>query len=108
MLGPLARTAPLSLLTGSDVGDLARADAALLLVGLGRATSVQADAAVRHLGRHNVPIIGVVTTTARARRTDPRADTSLGKLVAGDELEPGRSPETDPMTAFPQPPGTSP
>jgi succinoglycan biosynthesis transport protein ExoP len=108
VLGPLARTAPLSLLTGSDVGDLARADAALLLVGLGRATSVQADAAVRHLGRHNVPIIGVVTTTDRASGPDPRAGASLGKLVASGELESGLSAETGPMTAFPHPPGTSP
>lgn len=108
VLVPLARTAPLSLLTGSDVGDLARADAALLLVGLGRATSVQTDAAVRHLGRHNVPIIGVVTTTDRAPGPDPRAGASLGKLVASGELEPGLSAETGPMTAFPHPPGTSP
>jgi succinoglycan biosynthesis transport protein ExoP len=107
VVAPLAGTAPLSLLTGSDVGDLARADAALLLVGLRRATSTQVAAAVRHLGRHNVPIIGVVTTTDLTPRAEPVDGNPLGKLVASGGLEPGRSAESAPMTSLPRPPGTS-
>ncbi|WP_219469488.1 YveK family protein [Nonomuraea rhizosphaerae] len=107
---PLARVAPLSLLTGADVGDLARADAALLLVGLGRATSVQAAAVVRGLSRHDIPIIGVVTTTdlnpAPMLAPEPRPGTPLGKLVASVELEAGPSPETTPMPMI-RPPGKS-
>jgi succinoglycan biosynthesis transport protein ExoP len=108
---PLARVAPLSLLTGADVGDLARADAALLLVGLGAATSVQTAAAVRRLTRHDVPIIGVVTTTdlnpGPVLAPEPRPGTPLGKLVASVELEHGPSSETTPMTMIPRPPGKS-
>ncbi|MGW0804169.1 Wzz/FepE/Etk N-terminal domain-containing protein [Nonomuraea sp. NPDC002799] len=104
---PLAVSAPLIVLDGSDVRDLARADAALLLVGLGRVTSKQVAAAVRHLGRHDVPIIGVVTATDAVPSfvplLEPRSHTSLGKLVATGELEVGLSAETTPMQALHQP-----
>lgn len=97
---PLAISAPLSVLDGSDVRDLARADAAVLLVGLGRVTSTEVAAAVRVLVRHDVPIIGVVTATDAVPEfvplLEPRA-TSLGKLVASGEVEVSVSAETTPM-----------
>lgn len=74
---PLAANAPLSVLSGADVRDLARADAALVLVGLGRARAGDVAAAVRHLTRHDVPIIGAVTVTG-----DIQEKSELGKLVA--------------------------
>ncbi|MFI6325431.1 YveK family protein [Nonomuraea sp. NPDC050556] len=74
-LAELADSAPLSVLDGADVRDLARADAALLLVGLGQASAADVAAAVRHLNRHDVPIIGAVTTkpeqTQKAVETAP-------------------------------------
>jgi capsular polysaccharide biosynthesis protein len=101
---PLAVSAPLSVLDGSDLRDLARADAALLLVGLGQVSSGQVAAAVRHLGRHDVPIIGVVTATDAVPSfvplLEPRTHTSLGKLVARSELEVSVSAETTPMQAL--------
>ncbi|MFI7636654.1 Wzz/FepE/Etk N-terminal domain-containing protein [Nonomuraea sp. NPDC049400] len=104
---PVAVSVPLTVLDGSDVRDLARADAALLLVGLGRATSDQVTAAVRQLGRHDVPIIGVVTATDAlplfVPLLEPRTHTPLGKLVATGELEVA---ETTPMQAMhPRRPG---
>ncbi|MFC7592615.1 Wzz/FepE/Etk N-terminal domain-containing protein [Nonomuraea antimicrobica] len=60
---PLAVSAPLVVLDGSDVRDLARADAAVLLVGLGRVTAEEVTAVVRGLARHDVPTVGVVTAT---------------------------------------------
>ncbi|WP_336207961.1 Wzz/FepE/Etk N-terminal domain-containing protein [Nonomuraea sp. LPB2021202275-12-8] len=107
---PLATSTPLSVLDGTDVGDLAKADAALLLIGLGAATSVQVAAAVRHLSRHNVPIIGAVTTTdlTPAPVPAPRPHTPLGKLVATGELQPAEptaAAETTPQQVLPQPPG---
>lgn len=80
----LADDAPLSVLNGSDVRDLARADAALLLIGLGRATLVHVAAAVRHLARHNVPIIGVVTISGELA---PPVESELGKLVVAGPAE---------------------
>ncbi|MFI7452646.1 Wzz/FepE/Etk N-terminal domain-containing protein [Nonomuraea sp. NPDC049714] len=102
---PLATSAPLSVLSGADVSDLARADAALLLIGLGRATSVQVAATVRHLSRHNVPIIGAVITTDLTPAPYAPQHTSLGKLVASGEPEPPASAETTPLHALQQPPG---
>ncbi|MGN9784657.1 Wzz/FepE/Etk N-terminal domain-containing protein [Nonomuraea sp. ZG12] len=102
---PLATSAPLSVLSGADVSDLARADAALLLIGLGRATSVQVAATVRHLSRHNVPIIGAVITTDLTPAPYAPQHTSLGKLVAGGEPEPPAGAETTPLHALQQPPG---
>jgi hypothetical protein len=121
--GTLTPRTPLSVLDGSDVHDLARADAAVLLVGLGRATAQDVAAAVRHLGRRDVPIIGVVTTPgASAERTPAAAPARphgpLDRLVAGAETglsgaalapaaDPGVSTDTTPMQAIPQPGGTS-
>ncbi|MEV1169380.1 hypothetical protein AB0J09_13250, partial [Nonomuraea sp. NPDC049784] len=104
---PVAVSLPLTVLDGFDVRDLARADAALLLVGLGRVTSDQVGAAVRQLGRHDVPIIGVVTATdalpSFVPLLEPRTHTQLGKLVATGELEVA---ETTPMQAMhPRRPG---
>lgn len=72
--GPLAEKAPLSLLDGADVRDLARADAALLVVGLGQASAADVAAAVRHLNRHDVPIIGAVTI--RPEKTEKAVETA--------------------------------
>ncbi|WP_043628729.1 Wzz/FepE/Etk N-terminal domain-containing protein [Nonomuraea candida] len=101
---PLAVSAPLVVLDGSDVRDLSRADAAVLLVGLGRVTSVEVAAVVRRLARHQVPVIGVVTATDAVPSfvplLEPRPHTPLGKLVATGELEVGVSAETTPMQAL--------
>ncbi|MFI6926511.1 Wzz/FepE/Etk N-terminal domain-containing protein [Nonomuraea spiralis] len=101
---PLAVSAPLSVLDGSDVRDLARADAALLLVGLGRVASTEVVAAVRQLDRHGVPVVGVVTATDAVPEfvplLDPRTHTPLGKLVATGELQVSVSAETTPMQSF--------
>ncbi|WP_219505092.1 Wzz/FepE/Etk N-terminal domain-containing protein [Nonomuraea ceibae] len=88
VIAPLAASAPLSVLNGAEVGDLGRADAAVLLVGLGEATAEQVAAAVRQVGRHRVPVIGVVTTTdlTPAPVPEPRRPNTLGKLVASGEL----------------------
>jgi polysaccharide biosynthesis transport protein len=102
---PLAISTPLSVLSGADVSDLARADAALLLIGLGQATAVQVAATVRHLGRHNVPIIGAVVTTDLTPAPPFTQHTPLGKLVAGGEPEHPVSAETTPLHALQQPPG---
>lgn len=107
---PLAVSAPLTILDGSDVRDLARADAALLLVGLGRVTAQQVAAAARQVARQDVPIIGVVTATDAAPSfvplLEPRTHTPLGKLVATGEFGVSVSAETTPMQALHQtPPG---
>ncbi|WP_162795638.1 Wzz/FepE/Etk N-terminal domain-containing protein [Nonomuraea lactucae] len=133
--GSLAASTSLSVLDGSDVGDLARADAAVLVVGLGRATSEQVAAVVHHLGRQHVPVLGVVTSVPEPGAPAPeqavpaRPSTPLGKLVAGAEQvsisgsgstsastsEPGYgygsasgsgvTSETTPMQAVSHPPG---
>ncbi|SEG99101.1 Capsular polysaccharide biosynthesis protein [Nonomuraea solani] len=108
---PLAVSAPLIVLDGTDVRDLARADAALLLVGLRLVTADQVANTVQQLARHDVPIIGVVTATDAVPSfvplLEPRAHTSLGKLVASGELtgelESGVSAETTPMQALHHP-----
>ncbi|UBU12416.1 Wzz/FepE/Etk N-terminal domain-containing protein [Nonomuraea gerenzanensis] len=111
---PLAVSAPLVVLDGSDVRDLSRADAAVLLVGLGLVTSEEVAATARQLARHDVPVIGVVTATDAVPSfvplLEPRPHTSLGKLVATGELEPGVSAETTPMQALhhPRRPGKQP
>ncbi|MGP3931405.1 Wzz/FepE/Etk N-terminal domain-containing protein [Nonomuraea sp. KM88] len=88
---PLAVGAPLTVLDGSDVRDLSRADAALLLVGLRRVTSTEVAATVRRLARHDVPVIGAVAATDAVPSFVPyieaRPHTSLGKLVATGELQ---------------------
>ncbi|WP_327089336.1 hypothetical protein OIE66_01560 [Nonomuraea sp. NBC_01738] len=111
---PLAGSAPLAVLNGSDVGDLAKADAALLLVGLGQARSTDVAAAVRQLARHDVHVIGAVTARGPLP-APPRSD--LGKLVAVGHhdrplsprprraLEELEEPETTPMQAVTDPPG---
>ncbi|GAA3153875.1 Wzz/FepE/Etk N-terminal domain-containing protein [Nonomuraea roseoviolacea] len=93
----------LSVLDGSDTADLARADAALLMVELGRATSTEVLAAVRHLSRHRVPVIGVVTTygePASPSLAPASAQAGLGKLVASSRRDPAAlgdgGPPTDP------------
>ncbi|MGN9840717.1 Wzz/FepE/Etk N-terminal domain-containing protein [Nonomuraea sp. H19] len=102
----LAVSAPLSVLDGSDVRDLARADAALLLVGLGRVTAEEVAAAVRRFGRHDVPIIGVVTAADAVPSfvplLEPRTQTPLGKLVATGEFGVSVSAETTPMQVMRQ------
>ncbi|MGA5764955.1 hypothetical protein [Nonomuraea bangladeshensis] len=94
---PLAVSAPLTVLDGTDVRDLARADAALLLVGLGRVTAPEVTAAARRLGRHDVPIIGVVAVTdvvpTFVPLLEPRPHTPLGKLVATGEFPTATSAE---------------
>ncbi|SDI84344.1 Wzz/FepE/Etk N-terminal domain-containing protein [Nonomuraea jiangxiensis] len=99
---PLSVSAPLSVLDGSDVRDLARADAALLLVGLGRVTSTEVATAARGLAQHDVPVVGVVTATDAVPSFVPLMEphTSLGKLVATGELEVSVSAETTPMHAL--------
>ncbi|MFC5830518.1 YveK family protein [Nonomuraea insulae] len=103
---PLAVSAPLVVLDGSDVRDLTRADAAVLLVGLGRVRSVDVEAVVRRLARHDVPIIGVVTATDEVPSfvplLDARQHTPLGKLVATGEIEASLTAETTPMQAIHQ------
>ncbi|QYC45049.1 Chain length determinant protein [Nonomuraea coxensis DSM 45129] len=87
---PLAVSAPLTVLDGTDVRDLARADAALLLVGLGRVTAPEVAATARRLGRQDVPIIGVVAVTdvvpVFVPLLESRPHTPLGKLVATGEF----------------------
>ncbi|NJP89681.1 hypothetical protein HCN51_09520 [Nonomuraea sp. FMUSA5-5] len=101
---PLAVSAPLVVLDGSDVRDLSRADAAVLLIGLGLVTAHDVEATRRQLARHDVPIIGVVTATDAVPSfvplLEPRTHTPLGKLVATGELEPGGAAETTPMQAL--------
>ncbi|MFI6788716.1 Wzz/FepE/Etk N-terminal domain-containing protein [Nonomuraea sp. NPDC050383] len=115
----LSASTLLSVLDGSDTGDLARADAALLLVALGRTTSAQVLDAARHLGRHQVPVIGVVTTPGEPASPAPApADsrTALGKLVAGSRSDSPSAltdggPPTDPDATVlrrPEPPGSAP
>ncbi|GAA2781352.1 Wzz/FepE/Etk N-terminal domain-containing protein [Nonomuraea dietziae] len=58
---PLGGRARIELLYGSDVGDLARAAGALLVVGLAAARAGDVSLAARRLERHGVPIIGAVT-----------------------------------------------
>ncbi|TMR97640.1 Wzz/FepE/Etk N-terminal domain-containing protein [Nonomuraea basaltis] len=103
---PLTVSAPLSVLDGSDVRDLARADATLLLVGLGRVGAEQVAAAVRRLGRHEIPIIGVVAATDAVPSfvplPEPRQHTPLGKLVATGEFGVSVSAETTPMQVLRQ------
>ncbi|MEV4803535.1 Wzz/FepE/Etk N-terminal domain-containing protein [Nonomuraea sp. NPDC049421] len=105
---PLAVNAPLVVLDGSDVRDLSRADAAVLLVGLGQVTSDDVAAATRRLARHEVPVIGVVTATDAVPSfvplLEPHPPASLGKLVATGELRLAQSPqdETSPLHALHQ------
>jgi polysaccharide biosynthesis transport protein len=100
---PLATRAPLSVLNGAEVGDLARADAALLLIGLGEATSTQVEVTVRQLRHHGVPVIGAVTTTdlTPAPAPRPRRLNTLGKLVASGELEPTERTGTTHLSGLP-------
>ncbi|MFG1947870.1 Wzz/FepE/Etk N-terminal domain-containing protein [Nonomuraea sp. NPDC048826] len=104
---PLAANVPLAVLDGTDVGDLARADAALLLIGLDGADAPGVASAVRLLSRQSVPIIGAVTTTdlTPAPAQAPLGQhTSLGKLVAGAEFETSGSARTTPMQPVRRPP----
>ncbi|GLW07304.1 hypothetical protein Misp01_24340 [Microtetraspora sp. NBRC 13810] len=97
-----AALAPVTLLTGEDLRDLARADSALLVVGTpGSAREV--TAAARSLSRHGTRVVGAVVTRRRrsARRTEPvpdllpparpavrgsaPVDTELGRLVASSD-----------------------
>ncbi|KAB8191123.1 hypothetical protein FH608_031435 [Nonomuraea phyllanthi] len=100
---PVPVSVPLTVLDGSDVRDLSRADAALLLVGLGRAGADEVAAAVLRLGRHDVPVIGAVTVTdalpSFVPLLEPRTHTPLGKLVATGELEVSAPAETTPLQA---------
>ncbi|MFG1700913.1 Wzz/FepE/Etk N-terminal domain-containing protein [Nonomuraea sp. NPDC049309] len=101
---PLAVSAPLVVLDGTDVRDLSRADAAVLLIGLGRVTSREVAAAARRLARHSVPLVGAVTATDAVPSfvplLEPHPPASLGKLVATGELRaarPGAQDETGPL-----------
>ncbi|GAA3473777.1 Wzz/FepE/Etk N-terminal domain-containing protein [Nonomuraea roseola] len=95
---PLGGRAGIELLDGSDVGDLARAEGALLVVGLAAARAGDVSLAVRRLDRHGVPIIGAVTVggvaaagsataaspkTPRPARGRPRAAASSESGTAG-------------------------
>ncbi|NRQ34445.1 hypothetical protein HII36_21685 [Nonomuraea sp. NN258] len=102
---PLPLSAPVMVLDGSDVRDLARADAALLLLGLDQVDADEVAAAVRELARHGVPVIGVVTATGALPSFVPvlesPAHTPLGKLVAtGETPRISTSAETTPMQAI--------
>jgi len=101
----LTYSTPLTVLNGTDVGDLAKADAALLLIGLGETTADQVTATVRWLDRHDVPIVGAVTTAdlTPAPLLAPNRDTPLGKLVAGGEPE--FPAESTHVRVLPPPPG---
>ncbi|WP_431895647.1 YveK family protein [Nonomuraea sp. bgisy101] len=79
---PLSAAAPVTVLTGSDVGDLARADGALLVVGLGAARADDVALAVRRLERHAVPVIGAVTVTNRGPAAAP-AEPAPSRLTTG-------------------------
>ncbi|MER7502073.1 Wzz/FepE/Etk N-terminal domain-containing protein [Nonomuraea pusilla] len=100
---PLAVSAPLTVLDGSDVRDLARAHAALLLVGLGRVRAPEVAGAVRLLARHGVPVIGAVAADdalpSFVPAPDPRAHHPLGKLVATGP-DPDPRAQTPPMQVF--------
>ncbi|GII93261.1 YveK family protein [Sinosporangium siamense] len=72
----LGRSAPLSVLGGSDVGDLARADAAVLLVTQHVTRSTDVTAATRHLTRHKVTVIGTVLIGADLLASRPPVRTS--------------------------------
>ncbi|MEU8362033.1 Wzz/FepE/Etk N-terminal domain-containing protein [Nonomuraea sp. NPDC048882] len=104
---PLSISAPLVVLDGTDVRDLSRADAAVLLVGLGLVRAGEVTATVTRLARHDVPVIGVVTATDAVPSfvplLEPLPHTPLGKLVATGELEPGTAAETTPMQALHHP-----
>ncbi|WP_049557195.1 Wzz/FepE/Etk N-terminal domain-containing protein [Nonomuraea sp. SBT364] len=104
VIAPLAASAPLSVLNGAEVGDLGRADAAVLLIGLGEATAERVAATVRQLDRHGVPVIGAVTTTdlTPAPAPDTRRPNTLGKLVASGELTEGGA-LTTPMNTLGKP-----
>lgn len=104
---PLSISAPLVVLDGTDVRDLSRADAAVLLVGLGLVRAGEVTATVTRLARHDVPVIGVVTATDAVPSfvplLEPLPHTPLGKLVATGELESGTAAETTPMQALHHP-----
>ncbi|MFI6296072.1 Wzz/FepE/Etk N-terminal domain-containing protein [Nonomuraea sp. NPDC050790] len=109
LAAPLASRAPLSVLDGADVGDLAKADAAMLLITLRRSRAGDVAAAVRHLGRHNVPIIGAVTSTGdlpeppEKSRALPKLSQTLDKLVVpAPEPEKAAFPASE-RPAFPAP-----
>ncbi|MFI7618135.1 hypothetical protein ACIBP6_43640 [Nonomuraea terrae] len=109
---PLPVSLPLVVLDGSDARDLARAEAALLVVGLGRVTSTDVAAAVRRLARHGVPVVGVVAAAEAVPTFVPLLEPhphhhTLGKLVASGELDLGLPPDTTPIQHFhhPQRPG---
>ncbi|MFI9560753.1 Wzz/FepE/Etk N-terminal domain-containing protein [Nonomuraea endophytica] len=111
LAAPLASRAPLSVLDGDDVSDLAKADAAILLITLRKALAGDIAAAVRHLGRHDVPIIGAVTCTGdlpappEKSRALPKLSQTLDKLVVP---APAPEPETTPMPAITDTPGAKP
>ncbi|WP_158088554.1 hypothetical protein [Thermoactinospora rubra] len=93
--------APLAMLDGSGVHDLAVAEAAALLVRLPRADAREVAAAVRHLHRHDVPVIGAVVTRAAPPKPVPGPESGLGKLVAGGRC--ADSSETTPMAVISSP-----
>lgn len=94
---PLSAAAPVTVLTGSDVGDLARADGALLLVGLGTARADDVALAVRRLERHSVPVIGAVAVKGTAPAAPQKPAPS--KLTAGlpTPLVPAPAPSRKPQ-----------
>ncbi|MEU4330313.1 Wzz/FepE/Etk N-terminal domain-containing protein [Nonomuraea dietziae] len=96
---PLGGRARIELLDGSDVGDLARAEGALLVVGLAAARAGEVSLAVRRLERHGVPIIGAVTVgggaaagsaTAASPKT-PRPARGRPRAAAREATETGRA-----------------
>lgn len=105
---PLAANVPLAVLDGTDVNDLAKADAALLLIGLDGAGADDVASTVRLLSRQSVPIIGAVTTTdlTPAPVLAPRGQhSSLGKLVASGEIETSMTARTAPTSPVRRPSG---
>ncbi|MFI6817331.1 Wzz/FepE/Etk N-terminal domain-containing protein [Nonomuraea sp. NPDC050328] len=72
---------PFALLDGSSVHDLGLADAAVLLVTLRRATATDVAAAARHLRRHEVPVVGVITRSAAKTPAAPRPSGHPGETA---------------------------
>lgn len=78
---------PVTVLTGSDLRDLARAQSALLVIAP-QTSAAEVTAATRALIRHGTRVVGAVLLRSgrsprpRVRHPEPVVDTSLGLLVA--------------------------
>ncbi|MEV2267690.1 Wzz/FepE/Etk N-terminal domain-containing protein [Nonomuraea africana] len=85
---PLAGRTSVQVLDGSDVGDLARAEGALLVIGVPAARAGDVALAVRRLERHGVQIIGAVTVAADHTSTAPAR---AGSAALGVTSSPARA-----------------